>query len=367
MAHRQNRELRHRPVRRMSAALNPAPRAVICPAPGMKSRMMPRGLTCLMLLLLIATPALAELQVLYYANRSVKTRVATTTSEKGEVLRHGLFQRFYPDGKPHVQGSYRFNRRSGVWSWWDQEGLLMRRVRYDGDFQELLFGKNFNSSKTVFSNTAGRKTAQGLLKHDKGHGEWRYWYNTGEIKAKGRFVTGKPDGRWVMYYRDGQIKTVKEYQLGILHGQFMQAFSGGQEKIKGRMELGMKVGWWRYYFADGQIKSEGLYLNDKEDGEWRFWAKDGEHVATVRYRSGKVLKVLPMAPLPSGEPRGDPVVPLRDQLLDVNPGVFDGDDKPIQQKYYDAKATPLPEKGRRWKPLRRPVFRGSPQRGSAFQ
>ena len=94
MARRQDRELHHRPIRRVSAALRPVPRAVRYPASQL--------ILLVMLLLLAATPALAELQVLYYPNRSVKTRVATTTNKKGEVLRHGLFQRFYPDGKPHA-------------------------------------------------------------------------------------------------------------------------------------------------------------------------------------------------------------------------------------------------------------------------
>ena len=238
----------------------------------------------------------------------------------------------------------------------------MRRVRYDGQFHELLVGKDFNSPQTVFSNPAGRKTAQGLLKHDKGHGEWRYWYDTGEIKATGKFVSGKPDGRWVMYFRDGQVKAVKEYQLGILHGRFMKAFPSGKEQILGRMELGMKVGRWRYWFANGQIKSEGIYRNDREYGNWRFWAKDGEHLATVPYQSGKAGAALPMAPKPSGEPQGDPIIPLRDQQLEVNPGVFDAEDIPIRQKYYGEKPTPAAKKARRWKPYRRQLPRGQAPR-----
>lgn len=304
-------------------------------------------------LMLSATPALAELQLLYYPDNSVKARFNTVATKKGEVLRHGGFQRFYPSGLQNVQGKYRFNRRVGVWSWWNEEGILVRRVRYDGNFQELLFGSQFNSPETVFSNPAKRKIARGLLKHDKGHGEWRYWYDTGELKAKGRFVTGRPDGRWVMFYVDGQIKSVKEYQLGILHGQFMQAFPSGQEKIKGRMELGMKVGQWRYWYKNGQIKSDGHYLNDREDGKWRFWAEDGELKATVIYRAGKSVKVLPMAPRPSGKPEGDPVIPLPDQKLEVNPGIYDGEHRPIRKKYYDAKATPPIEKYRRRRQFRR--------------
>ena len=303
-------------------------------------------LLVLLLAVLSAQPVLAELQQLYYPDRQLKARFNTTVGKKGAVLRHGLFQRFYSDGKLNVQGAYRLDRPVGVWSWWNEDGILVRRVRYDGDFQELLFGKDNNSPNTKFSNPAGRVTAQGLLKHDKGHGQWRYWFDTGQLKAQGKFVTGVPDGRWVTLYADGQIKSIREYRLGILHGKFMLAFPSGQEKVEGRMEQGMKVGLWRYWYASGQQKSEGGYLNDREDGLWRFWNENGEPRGSVLYRVGRVEKVLPMAPKPAAQTLPEAVIPLHDQQKTVNPGVFDEDGRPIQQEFYDAVATPPLKKGR---------------------
>ena len=71
------------------------------------------------------------------------------------------------------------------------------------------------------------------------------------------------------------------------------------------------------------------------------------------YRTGKVVKVLPMAPRPSGKPEGDPVIPLPDQQLEVNPGIYDDEHSPIRQKYYDAVATPPMQKDRRRRRFRR--------------
>lgn len=292
-----------------------------------------------LLALLWAAPALGEMRELYYPDKTLRTRVATIVTKQGDILRHGPFQRFHPNGRAAVQGAYRLDRPVGIWSWWNEEGYLMRRVRIDGDFEEILGGRKFNSPDTTFANTAGRTTAQGRMKFDKGHGQWRYWFDTGQPKAQGKFVTGVPDGRWVMLYPDGQIESIQEYRLGILHGLYMKAYPNGQEKVEGRMEHGMKVGLWRHWYEDGRRRTEGRYVNDLEDGKWRFWTKDGELASAVIYKAGQVERELPIARKPSGMPRAEPVIPLPDQKRYGYPGTYDPSGARIRHKRYTAPAT----------------------------
>ena len=287
--------------------------------------------------------AWADVRLLYYPDDKLKARVSTRVNRKGEILRHGGFQRFHPNGRIALQGKYHDNEPVGIWSWWNEDGHLIRRVRYDGRFQEVLVGKQLEDPDTTFSNTAGRKVAQGRMKFDKGHGAWSYWFDDGSPKASGKFVTGIPDGRWVLYYPNGQLKSIEEYRLGILHGVFMKAHPNGQEKVEGRLEHGMKIGRWRHWYANGQLRSRGAYENDLEEGEWRFWDKGGTLTKRLAYQAGRPVRELA---LPTKPPKREPVIPYADQERLTLPRLYDdAGRKIVRQDFVTPPPPPPPKRG----------------------
>jgi antitoxin component YwqK of YwqJK toxin-antitoxin module len=281
------------------------------------------------LLLPAGGPAAAASEDVYYPNKTLKARVNTRTNETGGVVRHGSFQRFHPNGRPAVEGRYLDGRRVGVWSWWGEEGRLLRRVRSDGPFEELLFGEDIRNPNTAYFNTAKKKLSEGILKFDKGHGKWTYWFNDGTPRARGNFLGGLPDGRWVLLYPDGQVRGIEEYRLGLRHGLFMKAYPNGQEEVEGRMDHGLRVGLWRFWYPSGQIKTEGKYRNDREEGEWRYWSEEGKLEKRAAFRAGEAVATLP---LPSKPPRPPSVIPraLRERL--DPPHVFDEDGREITRQ-----------------------------------
>ncbi|MCZ6629172.1 MAG: hypothetical protein O7E56_13210 [SAR324 cluster bacterium] len=285
-------------------------------------------LTAVMLLLCWHSAA-ADVRLLYYPNEQIKIRVNSRINKQGEVVRHGLFQRFHANGRAAVQGSYKNNSPVGTWNWWNEDGHLIRRIRYDGQFQELLSGDQFSSPNTTFKDPSGRKLAEGQLKFDKGHGLWKYWFDDGSPKAEGNFVNGIPDGRWTYFHPNGQIKSIHEFQLGLLHGRFMEGYPNGQEQVKGRHEHGMKVGLWRQWYASGQIRAKGRYFNGQEEGEWGYWREDGALDKRVLYKGGKILGNLPM---PRDFTKPEPVIPYTNQQDVFLPRIFDEDGNVIPRK-----------------------------------
>ncbi len=278
--------------------------------------------------LLFWQPALADMREVFYPNNVLKARVFTKKNGEGKILRHGSLQQFHPNGRQAVQGQYMNGAPVGIWTWWDLEGHLVRRVRKDGDFEELLFGQKINKAEITFKNTAGNKESEGLLKYDKAHGTWQYWYNNGAPKAVGKYLSGIPDGKWVLLYPDGQIKRLLEYRLGIQHGLFLEAYPSGQESVIGRMEYGLREGLWRYYHTNGQKKKEGKFQQALEEGMWRYWKEDGTLEKRLKFSAGWLIEEFHP---PRKKPGSGPLFPDAEGLMG-RPHLFDESGNEIEYR-----------------------------------
>ena len=47
-------------------------------------------------------------------------------------------------------------------------------------------------------------------------GEDIWYYESGEIQAKGYVVMGKLQGEYIQYYENGQIERIRNYKDGVL-------------------------------------------------------------------------------------------------------------------------------------------------------
>ena len=286
------------------------------------------GAAVLVGLLTLAMEGRADQRTFLYPDGKLQAQWETALSEAGDPVRHGPFLRFYPNGRLALEAFYRRGTPVGTWSWWDEEGILIQRVRRGGEEEELLAGERFNSAVTAFRNPKGNKTAEGRMKFDKGHGLWRFWFEDGSPKAEGKFLTGIPDGRWVQLYPNGQTEKIIEYRLGIRHGRYVAGFPNGQEQVAGRMDQGLKTGLWRFWYPNGQVKAEGHYLDGREEGAWRFWTKDGKLAGRYLYRAGKRIgRFRPPARLK----KPPPIIPGAERRI-IPPKLFTEDGLEIESR-----------------------------------
>jgi len=265
------------------------------------------------------TPPRIEVRQNFYPDGTLRTQWQVRVGPHGEAVRHGRLLSYHPNGRLALRGVYRDGRPSGVWSWYDERGHLLRSAAPQGDYDEILTGRNLENPNTVYRDLHGRKVAEGLRKYDKPHGLWTYYHPDGSVSARGRFINGLPDGRWVMYFASGMVRRLDDYKLGVPDGEVMRGWPNGQERLEGRTEQGLRVGHWRTWYQDGQIESEGDYREDRRDGEWRFWDATGKLVRHLRYAAGRIVAELPLPTPRVGPP---PVVP-EPQLLPFRPRIYD--------------------------------------------
>lgn len=246
----------------------------------------------------------------------------------GRDVRHGVFWRYHPNGRAALRGHYSDGQPDGTWQWWTPEGHPLRTVRYEYGLPVVLRGQALDRPEVTFRRLDGRPTAEGLMKQDKPHGHWAFWYPDGTPRADGRYVTGIPHGRWVFYHRDGQVARELRYEMGVLHGEFREGYPNGQEKRAGRMEQGLKQGLWRYWHPNGALKAEGRYVGDLQDGEWRYWDEAGELQRRAAYRAGELLDVLEIPP----ELRPEPPIVVTEDDLAPPPQLFDEFGRSIERR-----------------------------------
>lgn len=265
-----------------------------------------------------------------------------------DSLKHGVWQEFYPNGKLKKEENYTNGSLNGLVKLYDLKGELLNAYRYEegilkdtavnieneidiveefydikdeqgnlikrksGGFKEGIpvgvhrtydsLGR-VNSSRMYDSN--GNLIAEGIVNEEGDKlGDWEYYYETGDIKSRGKyrsnrrigpwkyyfengsieqegiFKKGVPDGLWRWYFDTGEIKREEYYRLGMEEGESIEYDIEGNIIAQGNYIEGMKEGKWRYNFYFHT--EEGNYINDYKDGEWLYFYSNG-----VKYFEGK--------------------------------------------------------------------------------
>jgi antitoxin component YwqK of YwqJK toxin-antitoxin module len=85
---------------------------------------------------------------------------------------------------------------------------------------------------------SGAKSMEGSLLDEKRHGEWKSWYEDGNLWSEGSFREGRRHGKGIVYH------------------------SNGNKFIEGTYLNGQRVGTWLWYDKEGNVisEAEGLSL-----------------------------------------------------------------------------------------------------------
>jgi antitoxin component YwqK of YwqJK toxin-antitoxin module len=101
------------------------------------------------------------------------------------------------------------------------------------------------------------------------------YYETGKIKAVGKFVNRKKDSTWVYYNANQIMISVENYKLGVKHGTWRNYYTDGVILQKLEWENGIKNGPLVNYYATGKPKMEAVYVNDSLTGSVKFFNQKG--------------------------------------------------------------------------------------------
>ena len=180
----------------------------------------------------------------YYPDGKVK--ISATYNEEGEL--EGIRREFAEDGS--IEKSYIF--KNGIMI---GEGIVTEKGERDG------FWKEYYDS--------GKLRAEGRYSKDIREGDWRFYHENGELEQQGAYRAGSPEGDWFWYHDNGQLLREEYYFNGLQDGRMTEYDKEGEIITKGEYIEGKRIGEW--YFKVGNTETVGVYSDDMRNGLWRTW------------------------------------------------------------------------------------------------
>ena len=290
----------------------------------------------------------------YMISRDFVNRV----NDKGEKT--GTWVTFYPDGKIKEEEYYKNGMLDGTTRIFSEKGFAVNERTYrDGNLIEegiqmkvepmeltsyyddgvtikrkgvyldsipinmhIFYNSSGTPEKAVRYNEKGVRTAEGPVDANENRtGEWKNYFETGELKSSGKFVNNRQNGEWDFYAQNGQKEQIGNFNNGVMEGDWKWFFPSGNvfreevyargksnglciqysdsativakgEYVEGEREgpwienvgdsreegsyiMGQKHGMWKTYYKNGQLYHAGNFVQGSPDGRHVFYYPDG--------------------------------------------------------------------------------------------
>ena len=153
-----------------------------------------------------------------------------------DVLNDGVF--FHKNGQKKSEGKYKNDKRDGVWTSWDENGIKYSDTTYS------------NGLKTKTSSFAGNEVTV------------MNFYENGEFKFRGKWINGKKEGVFWWKFENGETSAMEPYTDGVLNGISIHKHPNGQTKQYVEYIDGKMNGVVQLRDVNGNLTVNRIYKND---------------------------------------------------------------------------------------------------------
>lgn len=119
------------------------------------------------------------------------------------------------------------------------------------------------------------------LRNGKLSGEYKCFYENGNLYGEGEYRHNYPIGVWRTYYPDGKTMVVEEYSRRGKHINVNAWDKDGNQVIKNG------TGTFIMYYPDGSLQSIGSYKDCMFEGANEAWYPNGIKEHEFYYKDGK--------------------------------------------------------------------------------
>ncbi len=97
-------------------------------------------------------------------------------------------------------------------------------------------------------------------------------------------------GKYVIYYESGQKRYEGNFVSGKMEGKQIKWHENGQMSYEANFKYGKQQGPYIFWYENGQKSYEANYKKGKEDGIVTSWDREGNITKTEILENGKVIK-----------------------------------------------------------------------------
>ena len=190
-----------------------------------------------------------------FADGQIRRRFDARIYDNNEIVFHGRYVEYYPNGKRFKQGMYVEGKQDGVWGYWHDNGRIAKKGKFI------------------------------LGEHD---GVWIYKTNRGYLRRQESYKNGLKDGLWIVYGRKPGTKVREEnWKDGKRHGKTIEFFpETGENQVVTEWANGQKDGREMAWYPDGSKAVERHYKNGELHGRAVAYAPSGAVRTEVEYVNG---------------------------------------------------------------------------------
>lgn len=115
-------------------------------------------------------------------------------------------------------------------------------------------------------------------------------FDNGKKQFEISYINGIPVGKYIEWYKDGSVKIIGNYnEKGIEDGEFKKFYENGQIEYIGFIDYGEYDSIWISYYKNGVIAKEAYYNKGKRDSIWKFWTDEGELYYIEKYKNDTLI------------------------------------------------------------------------------
>ena len=208
---------------------------------------------------------------------------------------------------------------------------------YSQPAENVTDAKGLKQGKWVKKNEKNKVIYEGTFKDDQPTGEFRYYYDTGEIQAisvfsgngkicrsklyfpgnilmaEGKYINQQKDSTWKFYnapnalvseenYNNGKkngtekvfdgknhIVELRNWKNGVLEGTYVKYYVSGDVQEEGNYKNGLIEGEVKFYFPGKKIAVSGSYVHSLKNGRWVHRSGNGVTNTLIEtYKSGNL-------------------------------------------------------------------------------
>ena len=122
-------------------------------------------------------------------------------------------------------------------------------------------------------------------------GPWSQNFKNGQVMAEGTFSEGKEVGDWREYYDNGNLRVEKKFDRDGTRQFTSYYYENGNLHRRGLIEGGYRTGVWEQYHGNGQLFMKQNVDDDKRNGEEIWYFEDGTIEREKYFKNGKPIGV----------------------------------------------------------------------------
>lgn len=205
----------------------------------------------------------------------IRAQELNQVDDKG--LKHGKWRKTFENGVIKYEGQFRNNRPFGEFRYYYETAELKTIMTFSDD-GVIAYSRSFHAN--------GKLMAQGKYINQQKDSTWTFFSDIdGKLIIREDYIDGRKHGKSILYFPDNeQVAEVTEFKMGIKDGEYLKCFPDGRIMTKTTYQNNSLHGDFTVFYNSGAIEIKGKYLNGEKSGNWEYFSEDGKALTEEQYK-----------------------------------------------------------------------------------